>query len=263
MHEHVESVITQHQVIKEKGCITCHDPHASDFNHQLKQDTLNLCLECHESIGEIVKNALVSHGAVAEDNKCANCHSPHGSDMPDMLLDEEMTLCLDCHDKPMDTPRGRIIDMKTWIENNPERHGPIREGNCTLCHQPHGSDHFRILAYEFPHKFYSPFSVEAYALCFQCHEDTLVLDEQTTALTDFRNGQKNLHYVHVNQKRGRTCRACHEIHAGTKPKRMKDFVPFGIWNYPIGFELAPNGGKCAPGCHVPRAYDRTQAVIQQ
>ncbi|MFH1719853.1 MAG: cytochrome c3 family protein [Planctomycetota bacterium] len=263
MHEHVENVMTQHDVIREEGCIACHDPHASDFNHQLKQDTLDLCLGCHEPIGEIVENALVSHGAVTEDNKCANCHSPHGSDMPDMLVDEEINLCLDCHDEPMDTPRGPIINMKTWIESNPERHGPIREGNCTLCHQPHGSEHFRILAHEFPHTFYSPFSVEAYDLCFQCHEDTLVLDELTTALTDFRNGEKNLHFVHVNQKRGRTCRACHEVHAGTKPKRMKDFVPYGTWNYPIGFELSTNGGKCAPGCHVPRTYDRKQAVIQQ
>jgi predicted CXXCH cytochrome family protein len=263
MHEQVGTAQIQHDVIAEKGCTACHDPHSSDFNRQLKKDMPPLCLECHEQIGEVVEKAVVAHEPVRTDAKCANCHAPHGSDVPGLLLDQEVNLCLGCHDEPLETPSGTIIDMKTWLKNNPERHGPIREGNCTLCHQPHGSQHFRILAYEFPRKFYSPFSVEVYDLCFQCHEGTLVLDEQTTALTDFRNGSKNLHYVHVNQERGRTCRACHEVHAGTKPKRMKDFVPYGTWMYPINFELAADGGKCAPGCHLPRAYNRSQAITQR
>jgi predicted CXXCH cytochrome family protein len=263
MREHVHTAQVEHKVIAEEGCTACHDPHASDFNRQLKKDMLPLCLECHESIGEVIKKAVVAHDAVTVDNKCANCHQPHGGDVPGLLVDQEVNLCLDCHDEPLETSNGPIINMKAWIENNPERHGPIREGSCTLCHQSHGSQHFRILTHEFPRKFYSPFSVEVYDLCFQCHEDTLVLDERTTALTDFRNGNKNLHYVHVNQERGRTCRACHEVHAGTKPKRMKDFVPYGTWMYPVNFELTADGGKCAPGCHLPRGYDRRQAITQR
>lgn len=263
MREHVHSVRIQHDVIGEEGCLACHDPHRSNFNRQLKQDMPVLCMECHEEISEIVEKAVVAHEPVTTENKCANCHNPHGGDIPKLLVSQEVDLCLDCHDEPMETPNGPIINMKAWIEDNPEHHGPIREGSCTLCHQPHGSEHFRILEYEFPHKFYSPFSIEAYDLCFQCHEDTLVLDELTTTLTDFRNGDKNLHFVHVNKERGRTCRACHEVHAGTKPKRMKDFVPFGNWNYPVNFELAVNGGNCAPGCHLPRAYDRKQEITQR
>lgn len=263
MHEQVETVTVKHQVIAEEGCKACHDPHAGDFDPQLRKDTPELCMECHEPIREIVEEAVVTHGALTEDKKCANCHSPHGSDLPVMLADKEVDLCLDCHNEPMETESGPIINMKAWIENNPERHGPIREGNCTLCHQPHGSQHFRILSHRFPRRFYSPFSTEVYELCFQCHEETLVLDELTAALTDFRNGNKNLHYVHVNQKRGRTCRACHEVHAGTKPKRIKDFVPYGTWMYPVNFEISADGGKCAPGCHLARAYDRLNAVEQR
>jgi predicted CXXCH cytochrome family protein len=263
MREHVHSVRIQHDVINEEGCTACHDPHRSNFKQQLKQDMSALCMECHEQVGEVVEKAVVAHEPVTKDTKCANCHEPHGGNVPELLVNQEVNLCLDCHDEPMETPSGSIINMKAWIEDNPEHHGPIREGNCTLCHQPHGSQHFRILAYEFPRKFYSPFSIEVYDLCFQCHEDTLVLDERTTALTDFRNGDMNLHYVHVNKERGRTCRACHEVHAGTKPKRMKDFVPYGTWMYPVNFELAVDGGKCAPGCHLPRGYDRKQEIIQR
>jgi predicted CXXCH cytochrome family protein len=263
MKEHVQSARAQHAVIEQEGCTACHDPHRGDFKYQLKTEVPGLCLDCHEPIGEIIDTAIVAHEPVTTDRKCLNCHNPHGSDVPMILVDVEMNLCLDCHDRPMVTPSGPIIDMKSWIESNPERHGPIRESFCTGCHQPHGAQNFRILEHEFPRKFYSPFSLENYALCFECHEETIVLDERTTTLTGFRNGDKNLHYLHVNQEKGRTCRACHEVHAGTKPKRIKDFVPFGEWEYPVNFEINEDGGRCTPGCHVPRGYDRRQEIIQE
>lgn len=262
MREHVNGVRVEHDPVREKECTVCHDSHASDFERQLRKDVLDLCLECHEPVSETIADAIVAHDPVATDSKCANCHQPHGSDVPQILVDQEADLCLDCHNRPMETPSGPITNMKALIEDNPERHGPIREGNCTPCHQSHGSRHFRILSNKFPRKFYSAFSVGAYDLCFQCHEETLVLDERTTALTDFRNGDKNLHYVHVNQMKGRTCRACHEVHAGKKPKRMRDSVPFGNWMCPVDFELQSHGGTCAPGCHLPRAYDRRQEIAQ-
>ena len=83
------------------------------------------------------------------------------------------------------------------------------------------------------------------------------------ALTDFRNGDRNLHHVHVNRERkGRTCRACHETHASSRDKHIRDSVPFGEggWELPIGFERRANGGSCAPGCHTPYAYDRVDPV---
>ncbi|MHC4081712.1 MAG: cytochrome c3 family protein, partial [Planctomycetota bacterium] len=262
MGVHVGSARVPHGAIEERGCSACHDPHGGSFRYQLKADMPDLCLDCHEPIAEIIDTAVVAHEPVFSDKKCVNCHNPHGSDVPMILAATEMDLCLDCHDRPMDTPHGPIVDMQSWIANNPQRHGPIRDSSCTGCHQPHGSENFRILRHEFPREFYRPFALETYDLCFQCHEETLVLDERTTTLTGFRNGDKNLHYLHVNQEKGRTCRACHEIHAGTKPKRIKDFVPFGNWQYPVNFEMSEFGGRCAPGCHLPRGYDRRQEIIQ-
>ncbi|MBI4605243.1 MAG: cytochrome c3 family protein, partial [Planctomycetes bacterium] len=257
----VLSARVQHPV--EKDCNACHDPHRGDVKFQLRKDLPDLCIGCHPAVKDAVDAATVAHEPVVKDRKCVNCHNPHGTDVPKLLAAVEMDLCLGCHDKPMDTPSGPIIDMKSWLANNPERHGPIRNESCTGCHQPHGSKDFRLLRHAFPRAFYHPFSLEAYDLCFECHEKTLVLDQATTTLTGFRNGEKNLHYVHVNQKKGRTCRACHEVHAGTKPKRIRDFVPFGEWQYPVNFEVTENGGRCASGCHVTRAYDRLQEVVQK
>ncbi|MBI4585380.1 MAG: c-type cytochrome [Planctomycetes bacterium] len=263
MRTHVKKSKVQHQVITDKGCIACHDPHRSNFKFQLKKDQLDLCSECHKETHDSINAAVVSHQPVTSEKKCANCHDPHGSDIPKILLDTEINLCLGCHNKQLNTPNGPIIDMKSWIDNNPEHHGPVRQSNCTGCHLPHGSKNFRILRDPFPSNFYQPFSIDSYKLCFECHEQTIVFDARTTSLTSFRNGDKNLHYLHVNQQKGRTCRACHEVHAGTKPKRIKDFVPFGAWKYPVNFELTENGGRCAPGCHRPMAYDRKNEIVNK
>jgi predicted CXXCH cytochrome family protein len=262
MERHVRSSSVGHQVIEERGCIACHDAHQADHRFQLEAEVSRLCVGCHESVGEVVASATVPHEPAVTGGTCVNCHDPHGSNVAAILIDEEMNLCLGCHDRTMDTRDGTIVDMKSWIEVNPEHHGPIRNSTCTPCHQPHGSDQFRILRHEFPREFYRPFALETYELCFTCHEKTIVLDERTTTLTDFRNGDKNLHYIHVNREKGRTCRACHEIHAGTKPKRIKDMVPFGKWAYPVNFEMTEYGGSCLPGCHTLRAYDRRKEIIQ-
>ncbi len=57
----------------------------------------------------------------------------------------------------------------------------------------------RLLSQPYPETFYQPFKVDAYALCFSCHDKQLVLTQQTEGLTRFRNGTQNLHYMHVNK----------------------------------------------------------------
>jgi len=117
-----------------------------------------------------------------------------------------------------------------------------------------------MLRKNFPPVFYAPFDIDNYELCFNCHEKTLVLDPKTTTLTGFRNGDQNLHYVHVNKKKGRTCRACHDAHATNNPRHIRDAVPFGAWDLPVGFSISENGGSCLPGCHQKFSYDRKEPV---
>ena len=63
-----------------------------------------------------------------------------------------------------------------------------------------------VLKKPFPATFYMPYKTENYALCFDCHNKDIALNQFTTKLTDFRNGDLNLHYLHVNKDpKGRSC----------------------------------------------------------
>jgi len=221
----------------------------------------DLCFNCHPDKRDHIKAVRTEHDAYKIEKKCLNCHDPHYTDLPKQLKDVPMNLCLKCHDREVQAPDRKLISIKRWLEENRDWHGPIRQRDCPACHNPHGTDHFRLLKRVFPRDFYTGFALEKYELCFGCHEKTLVLDRFTTTLTGFRNGDQNLHFHHVNQAtKGRTCRACHELHASNNPKHIRDGVPFGEWEIPINYVKYANGGKCAPGCHVPRGYSRVTPV---
>jgi predicted CXXCH cytochrome family protein len=112
-----------------------------------------------------------------------------------------------------------------------------------------------MLVKAYPSSFYTPYELKKYDLCFQCHSSEL-LDSQ--GQTNFRNGIRNLHGVHVSKKyKGRTCSACHNVHVSDGEKLINsDGVVFGDWKIPIKFEYTETGGSCMPGCHRRMEYDR-------
>lgn len=242
-------------------CNNCHDPHNSPNPYRWHRPIPELCLGCHVDKKDHIRTVRTEHDCYKIEKKCLNCHDPHFTDYPKQLLDVPMNLCFKCHDRPQKAPDRMLINMKEWLSNNHDWHGPIRQRDCPGCHNPHGSDNFRLLKRSFPPDFYTGFALEKYGLCFGCHEKTLVLDQFTTTLTGFRNGDQNLHFHHVNRvTKGRTCRACHELHASNNPKHIRDSVPFGAWELPTNYVKYESGGKCAPGCHVPRGYNRVKKV---
>src|SRR6266511_81902 len=133
--------------------------------------------------------------------------------------------------------------MAALLKENQEHHGPIRLGACTACHQPHGGDQPKLLSAAYPPEFYAKFNIEQYQLCFTCHPPDLVLVKEASAPTGFKNGEKNLHWLHVNQEKGRTCRACHEVHASRQPFHIRESVPFGPkgWAITIKYRQTSNG----------------------
>jgi predicted CXXCH cytochrome family protein len=245
-------------------CGTCHSPHATDFPQQLKKPIDETCLACHEPIKKLVAQASVAHGAMLTDKHCANCHDPHGSNEPRLLRHRMDRLCLTCHDKPTKAADGHTIArMKPAMESK-YLHGAIRAGDCSACHDAHGGNEHDLLTAAFPRSFYTSFDVSKYALCFKCHEPNAVLAPRTTTLTGFRDGDENLHFVHVNRDtKGRSCQTCHAIHGSDLPNHMASEVPFeqSNWAMPMNFQKTSDGGSCAPGCHTPRTYSRSKLVF--
>lgn len=283
-----------HPPVSEGLCLNCHDPHASAFPARLRQSTFDTCTTCHPAKAAQHLAAKTQHGALDERQNpkvCVACHDAHQSDHPKRLHDWPVEkVCLTCHDKVQTTPSGQaLLNLKGWLDRHGElgmRHGPVREGRCPDCHEPHGTDNWRILKGGFPGTPYTPlFSEDTYGLCFRCHDARLLTEKTLTqkvarsdggveltptalpqgerlvreGLTGFRNGDENLHFRHVNkQDKGRPCRLCHDVHASENPKHIRTSTPFGNWEFLLNFQKTATGGSCWPGCHAQRRYDREQ-----
>jgi predicted CXXCH cytochrome family protein len=228
-----------HGPVASGDCTACHDPHHADNLKLLKLAGAALCLQCHEDMFKHKHN----HAPV-EAGDCLACHDPHQSSERKLLKKAVVSLCEGCHYKRKST--GKDV------------HAPVSAGNCTACHAPHGSAYPSLLKHNFPAEFYLPYQVDEYALCFTCHNRDIALDRETGTLTNFRNGLRNLHTVHVNQPaKGRTCKTCHDPHASRQEMLIKDKIPgFGKWEIPISYRKTATGGGCVVGCHQPRSYDR-------
>ena len=246
----------QHKAVVE-GCTNCHAPHTSDYPFELRSDTLEFCTKCHEEILSEYQKYPVKHEPVIEAPACLNCHDAHMAEDERLLLADGIDVCLKCHDGTITVDQYELAHMGQLLTENPVHHGPIQEKECSGCHKPHGSSYFRLLTNDYPKDFYTSFSESKYDLCFRCHDSSLVKEARTTTLTGFRDGDRNLHFVHVNKSpKGRTCRSCHETHASALPKHIRVSVPFGIWDLPVGFKQTENGGSCDSGCHVSKNYER-------
>jgi predicted CXXCH cytochrome family protein len=264
MDEQLHDAKVVHKPVRD-DCMQCHDPHGSDYPMQVRKPTLDLCVSCHAEVRKAVADAPHKHSVVTSGAACLSCHTPHGGDLANLLRKKQVEVCLSCHDKTITTDQGRTIASQAGVlDPQMVKHGPIRDGDCGGCHNAHGGANTHLLAKPYPGTFYAKFDVQRYGLCFGCHDSQLVLTARTDSLTGFRNGQTNLHYVHVNRPdRGRTCVACHETHVSRYPMHIRASVPFGQWDMPINYTPTATGGSCAPGCHRTLAYDRVQPAANQ
>ena len=240
-----------HKPIKE-DCNSCHTAHGSDVEFQLKESEPKLCYSCHQKthpeVIKEIKKAKVQHRSVVE-GKCSSCHTVHSTDFEKQLKAPLKYICFACHK-----------ELQEQVVSSKYMHGAVKESNCNACHKSHGAAYVDLLKKYFPTEFYTAYSPEKYAMCFECHNPDICKDEMTHELTNFRNGSVNLHFLHVNRKKGRSCKACHEVHAGNQAKHVRSEVPFGMWSYPIQFTSKKNGGTCVVGCHKPSSYNRVKMV---
>jgi predicted CXXCH cytochrome family protein len=243
------------------SCTSCHNAHDAREPKLLHAESSALCLGCHDAVKKVAEGAPVKHKALTQGKKCLACHNPHGANVEKLLVQLPFDLCVSCHsvDGMKDASGKTLTNFKKWLDENKEWHAPVAAKDCSACHQPHGSDHFRLLVADYPAEFYASYDPKNYELCFTCHNGDVAKNAQTTTLTGFRDGSRNLHFVHVNKvDRGRTCRACHEVHASKQSHQIRDGVPFGAkgWTLKVGYTKTPNGGSCTKTCHDTKTYDR-------
>lgn len=247
----------------EGGCLGCHGAHATDYDKHLTRNVEDQCLACHEDVKAIIAQASVPHAAALEGDRCLSCHDPHASGAAKLLRADQARVCLGCHQDPVEAEDGRTIPaMTAEITDQEFAHGPVAAGDCSSCHGVHGARNARLLKEEASTVLRGRFDIANYTLCFQCHTPDLVLAERTTIATWFRNGDQNLHYLHIqNDKLGRTCTSCHAVHGSPQPRHIADYARFDAsdWNMPIGFVLREDGGTCTPGCHEELPYLRGEA----
>src|SRR6266496_823833 len=268
-HEDYQGVLARKygHIPAKESCTNCHNPHNSMHPKLLVEEAGTLCLTCHKGMKDQLGQMPVKHDALTQGAQCANCHNPHGANIEHLLIQLPMQLCLQCHGKDdvVDHDGKKLTNMKKLLDENPKHHGPVAAEDCSACHNPHGGKNFRLLTIEYPATFYSPYDAKLYALCFNCHEEKAFTTPETDELTQFRNDKKNLHYVHVNKsERGRTCRACHEVHACVQDHNIRDGVPYGPkgWTLKLNYAKTPTGGSCEKTCHQTKTYDnKTNTVV--
>jgi predicted CXXCH cytochrome family protein len=264
-HDEFEAQIAKvkftHKALEE-GCTKCHDAHGSAHPMAVKQSLRDLCLSCHEGMKNSAM-ATYQHPEVPGERACLTCHTAHGGDLAYLMSDLPARVCMSCHDKKSTTNDVELMTAMVRM-NDPTRfkHAPIRDGQCGGCHSTHAGEKPLLLRRTYPTAFYQRFSVDTYGLCFDCHDERAVDQEQTDGSTSFRNGKLNLHFVHVvgDGTLGRNCRVCHGTHTGKFESLIRDRVPFGNWQMSIRFEKTPTGGTCITGCHPAFSYDRENPV---
>jgi predicted CXXCH cytochrome family protein len=258
------SVKFAHKALKE-GCRRCHDPHGSANPMSTTQPVLAQCGGCHADTVARASASKFAHGAVSDTKACVNCHTPHGSSLARLMSATPAKVCAECHAKEVKATRGATITAMPDLAGGAAGHvhGAIKDGSCSGCHAAHGGERAALLTKFYSGLFYQRYSAGAYELCISCHDGKLLTEPRTTTATAFRNGDRNLHALHVVEQggRGENCRVCHVSHAGGAAKvGVVEQMRYGKWNAPMRFVRTASGGSCFPGCHPRYGYDTASPV---
>ena len=158
-------------LVDQRGCLSCHAPHASSQKKLLTGDMKSVCGKCHSDTmesqaklaekerrenaalkkGEVTKGSL-THNPITEGN-CGACHSPHASDSVFLMKQlSTIELCGTCHDwlKHTSHPMGqKAADLRN----------KNLKMDCLSCHRSHGTGYRHLI----------PFPTVT-DLCVQCHK---------------------------------------------------------------------------------------------
>jgi predicted CXXCH cytochrome family protein len=235
------------------GCVTCHDPHGAADKTLTKRAGGALCAPCHKARGEAEAQGISPHKRLGE-VACTMCHTPHSSEYKQQLRSAPAAVCVSiCH---------QHVDIIGLQKLRPVVHKPLAKGLCFDCHTPHASSAPSYLKRPLAGKAMQPYEKDTFDFCWSCHARTLVETLDGTGVTGFRNGDQNLHSVHVVDEQ-HSCRLCHEEHAATQPALLRTSLVLSkspADTSAFSFSKQPDGGICFTTCHGQISFDRVQPV---
>ncbi|MBI3563642.1 MAG: sigma 54-interacting transcriptional regulator, partial [Elusimicrobia bacterium] len=214
---------TVHSAFKDMDCNTCHQTHASDKPHLLNSAVNELCAGCHDPKSEPIAKA--HHGVSVFAGECTDCHDPHASKNAKLVVEGKEHVpfgsrsCEMCHaetGKDGKAAQKKMPEETCFVCHSnfrklgqkPVVHVPFASGECTTCHNPHVSPRPALIR--------KPLG----EICFGCH-DAALKDAHPVARHPTAREDKD-----DPRRAGRpfNCASCHEPHAGTVPKLMRDDI---------------------------------------
>jgi predicted CXXCH cytochrome family protein len=256
-HSKVVAKKNKHKPIENNRCVDCHNTEIIDHS-EAKTGTLKevpeLCFSCHAESKELISSSPFVHKAVQSKKSCVNCHSPHSSDNKKLLLASRKELCLSCHNKSTKADKTPAINFEKLMASK-TLHPPF-EGCEKTCHNPHAGSGRLMFNTPFAVGDFTKASTDSFALCWECHGSDMIEKPKSKGATSFRNGEDNLHWLHVSGEKGKSCLMCHSPHATDNLHLIRTTVKFGTWNFNMNYKATETGGSCLPSCHVEKTYTR-------
>ncbi|MEW5807166.1 MAG: cytochrome c3 family protein, partial [Acidobacteriota bacterium] len=141
-----------HKMELEKGCSSCHTPHASASLYLFRRKEWITCLNCHTEVSNRFSASKYYHPSKVEGGRCSICHSIHSGKNGKLLALSGLDVCNQCHGAhfKFSHPMGKNV-RDVWHERD--------ELLCTSCHDPHGTNYRAFLRLD-----------PARELCIQCHK---------------------------------------------------------------------------------------------
>ena len=182
------SAASMHPPFRDGDCSGCHRSHNADAENLLKEPEGQLCLECHRKMRKAMLLTPVSSHAAVREGRCGACHDPHFSPNPTLLRTSQEEWCASCHAALVLAPGGG-----PWAN----RHKPVEERKCRLCHRSHTSNNPDLLKSPLPQP------------CRPCHAVFFAAAEAP--------GVASLH----QPVREGACAVCHDLHGSAAARLLK------------------------------------------
>ena len=229
-------------------CVDCHDPHATVQGRPFAGMQ-----------GRRVGNLITE--IINEYELCFKCHAT-SANLPQSSTnkaEEFRTTNPSFHPVLAEGKQAFVVSLKEPYAARKQRPNDITMISCSDCHGsddkngpegPHGSRFRGLLKYNYQMEDGRSESDYAYSLCYQCHDRTSILNNESFAF----------HSLHIQGNRssgqaGTSCMTCHDAHGSSSSPyliRFNEIVVRPNAEYKLQYEqigVSARHGKCSLNCH--------------